>query len=132
MQIRDRLAALVEVLPVEGSVTLPASTLREWLDNDAPVVPDITPEPQSWRERLWAVPPETRIGVREVAEAVNRSADWVYRATSSKLASKAGRDPLPCRKLDGELTFTAGSVRTWLTRFEVIVNAGPSPLRIRA
>src|SRR5690348_6076242 len=67
---------------------------------DAPAAADqatIAPE-ATWREKLWSVPPETRIGVPEVAEAIGRPRSWVYRHTSEKAA---GADRLPHRRLDG-------------------------------
>jgi hypothetical protein len=74
--------------------------------------------PMTWRERLWLVPDETRLGVREVAEALGRSADFVYRHTGA--ASTATR--IPHRKLDGELVFTAGEVRDWIRRTEIAIS----------
>lgn len=71
----------------------------------------------TWRERLWLVPSETRLGVREVAEALGRPASWVYRRTSEK-SEKA---PLPHRKLDGELVFMAGELRAWIEGHETMV-----------
>lgn len=68
----------------------------------------------TWRERLWTCPPETRLGVCEVAEALGRPKSWVYRAVSAK----RGPCRLPCRRLDGELVFEAGTVRTWIARTE--------------
>jgi predicted DNA-binding transcriptional regulator AlpA len=76
--------------------------------------------PITWRERLWSVPGDTRLGVRELAEAVGRSADWVYRHT----AAGGTGVRLPHRKLDGSLVFLAGEVRTWLTEHEQVVELG--------
>ena len=73
--------------------------------------------PLSWRERLWSCPPETRLGVRELAEALGRPRSFVYRAA---------RRGLPHRKLAGELTFIAGEVRRWVTEHEVA--PGPAAL----
>lgn len=36
MTLRDHVAALVDALPAEASVTLPAATLRSWLEDDLP------------------------------------------------------------------------------------------------
>lgn len=99
---------------------LPASTLAAMLRPlvDAPADPEpvsleaVASEP-TWRERLWTCPAETRMGVREVAEAVGKSASWVYRHTSKK----SGLPILPHRKLDG-LVFLAGEVRAWLREHE--------------
>jgi len=70
----------------------------------------------SWRERVWLVPDETRLGVRDVAEALSRSTSWVYK----KASRAAGSRGLPCRKLEGELAFTAGELRAWIAKHEVI------------
>lgn len=78
------------------------------------------PDPWTWRERLWTVPAETRMGVAEVAEALGRPRSWVYARTSAKAESR-----LPHRKLDGALTFTAGEVRAWVRAQEVEVVGGP-------
>jgi predicted DNA-binding transcriptional regulator AlpA len=72
------------------------------------------PVETTWRERLWTAPAETRIGVRELAEAVGRTRSWVYRRT----APNGQRAPLPHRKLDGELVFVVGQIRTWLQGHE--------------
>jgi len=106
---------------------LPVSLLQEWLEEegDAPeprgprLAPDPTPE--TWRERLWTVPGETRIGVPELAEATGRSRDWCYRRT----AKKAGEARIPHRKLDGELVFVVGEVREWIRGHEDVIHEGP-------
>ena len=84
------------------------------LDTDEPREPT-PPTVGSWRERLWDVPADTRLGVEEVAEAVGRSKSWVYRHTSEK----SGLPQLPHRKLDGVLEFPAGELRTWIQRHEM-------------
>ncbi len=66
--------------------------------------------PADWRECLWTCPEETRLGVREVAEALGRTKSWVYRRTGERSAKAR----LPHRKLDGELVFTAGELRKWI------------------
>lgn len=66
----------------------------------------------SWRERLWACPAETRLGVLDLAEALGRSKGFVYRLTRSK--------DIPHRKLDGELVFRAGDIREWVQRREEV------------
>lgn len=77
--------------------------------------PGVAAGPASWRERLWTAPPQTRIGVLELAEAVGRSKHWVYRHTARAAANR-----LPCRKLDGELVFMVGEVRDWLRDRETV------------
>jgi len=132
--VAERLRALAAALPDGAAVTLPAATLRQWLA-DEPVGPSpalvVPGEPQTWRERLWTCPADTRLGVRELVEALDRSSDWVYRATSAKLAAAHGRDPVPCSRLDGALVFTAGAVRRWLQASESIVNPEPATARLR-
>jgi predicted DNA-binding transcriptional regulator AlpA len=78
-----------------------------------------SPEP-TWREKLWTIPPETRIGRKELLQALGRPASWLYRHTSPK--SECAR--IPHRKLDGELVFVAGEVRQWLIDHEEIVVPG--------
>ena len=75
----------------------------------------------SWQERLWTVPPETRLGVPEVAEALGRSKSWVYKASSRR----AGPTGLPCRKLEGELLFTVGELRAWINQHEQLERTLP-------
>lgn len=69
-----------------------------------------------WAERLWTAPAETRLGVRELAEAVGRPRSWVYRHT----APSGDLAPIPHRRLDGLLVFLAGEVRDWLRANEEV------------
>jgi len=129
----ERLRAIVAPLPTGAAVTLPADVVREWCAAEpcGPVpAPVALAEPLGWRERLWTCSPDARLGVKELAEAVGRSADWVYRATNAARATEHGRDPLPCAKLDGVLTFAAGAVRGWLRASEIIVNPETAARRI--
>ena len=114
--LADLLAWLQAAPP---GTTIPAASLAETLARLPSSEPTASPEPLSltWRERLWLVPAETRLGVREVAEAIGRTPSWVYRRTSEK-SEKA---PLPHRKLDGELVFTAGELRAWVEGHETVV-----------
>lgn len=127
MSLREHIEAAAAALPDGASILLPVAALREWLAEDpAPVTRAVgLAEPSGWREKLWTVPADTRLGVRELAEALDRSPDWCYRAVSRKAAAERGRDPLPCSKLDGALTFEAASVRQWITASERIVNGIP-------
>jgi hypothetical protein len=131
MTLVARLRAIADALPDGASVSLPASELRAWLAAEPPApiaAPLSAPEPATWRERLWTVPADTRLGVPELAEALDRSPDWCYRATNESHAAARGRDPLPCSRLDGQLVFTAGAVRRWLQASEQLVQ----PERITA
>ena len=71
----------------------------------------------TWRERLWTAPGETRIGVKELSEALGRPRSWVYRRT----APNGERAPLPHRKLDGELVFVVEEIRSWVREHETEV-----------
>lgn len=79
--------------------------------------PDPPAEP-TWRERLWTCPEQTRLGVREAAEALGRPVSWVYRRTSPKALAAGGHAPLPARRLDGELYFSAADLREWIAQHE--------------
>jgi predicted DNA-binding transcriptional regulator AlpA len=87
-----------------------------------PAAPVLETPALTWRERIWTVPAETRLGVVEMAEAIGRPKSWVYRHTSAK----AGQPQLPHKKLDGELTFVAGEIRTWLRENEETIRPGKS------
>src|SRR5712692_5799824 len=78
--------------------------------------------PTSWRERLWLVPPDTRLGVAELLEALGRTRSWLYRHTGPN--SPGSR--IPHRKLDGELLFLAGEIRQWQSETEQVVVRGRS------
>lgn len=134
MTVAERLRAIVGSLPEGAAVTLPGAALRAWLEDEpAAALPDpalAEAEPVSWRERFWTCPPETRLGVRELAEALDRSADFVYRAVDPKRSAGRGRDPLPCSRLDGVLVFSAGAVRRWLDASAVTVNPEPRHVRL--
>jgi hypothetical protein len=134
MRLVERLAAIVAALPDGAAVTLPADAVRAWLaEEPASAMPrpvDTPPQPVGWREKLWTCPDAVRLSVPELAEALDRSPDWVYRATSPKRAIAHGRAPLPCRKLDGVLVFEAGPVRAWLQTSEQIVNPEAPRLRV--
>jgi len=126
MDISDRLLHLSKTLQ-EG-----ADALR-----DAAREVDATPEAEAtpatleftWRERLWLAPAETRMGVKELAEALGRSKSWVYKRTQGG----AGEEILPYRKLDGELQFVVGEIRTYLhAREEVGFRLPPESTKAEA
>jgi hypothetical protein len=94
---------------------------------DSPKAPNDVTQSWTWREWLWAVPAETRLGVSELAEAVGRPKGWVYARTKKSPRRKAssgdtrGDQRIPHRKLDGTLVFLAGEVRAWLRDRETVV-----------
>lgn len=125
----DGFSTLREVLSFLGEcpegTTLRASAVREILED----LPREEPEPAedegaelelTWRERLWLVPAETRIGTTELAEGLDRPKSFIYARTRSD-----ADDPIPHRKLDGTLTFVVGEVRAWLREREEVLAAGP-------
>ena len=105
-----------------GDTLLPARSVLEMLRDATPgEAPQAhTEQPlTTWRERLWTVPPETRLGVAELSEAIGRPKSWVYRHCSRA----SGYELLPHRKLDNELTFVASEIRDWLRAHESAVVA---------
>jgi predicted DNA-binding transcriptional regulator AlpA len=104
-------ASLVELLS-----DLEAESVRRRTIPEEPSEPVV----QTWCERLWTCPAETRLGVHELSEALGRPKSWIYRRTSAKAEGR-----LPHRKLGGELLFTAGEIRAWLREHEEVIEAGP-------
>lgn len=99
-----------------------ASEIVSRLVSANPTSPPIQPRADAtWRERLWTVPADTRLGVRELAEALDRSADFVYRHTAP--GGTVAR--IPHRKLDGALVFAAGEIREWIKETEIVVATTP-------
>jgi hypothetical protein len=110
---------------------LDAGVLREVLERATPRgarAPEAPPSPikPTWRERLWTAPAETRIGVKELAEAMGRPRSWVYRRTGSNGA----RALLPHRKLDGELVFVIEDIRRWVREHEADVTGPPGAVGV--
>ena len=114
----ERIREWLETAPPGTNV--PAESILEFLGQAAPTGsgdgPETTVEAHTWREKLWTVPEETRIGTYEVCEALGRTKSWLYHRTGP-----SARDRIPHRKLDGELVFMVGDVREWLRRREVRV-----------
>ncbi|MFC1791911.1 hypothetical protein ACFL0I_05580 [Gemmatimonadota bacterium] len=108
-----------------GHISVELDGLAETLKEERHHQPEVSREGPAlelgWREKLWVVPAETRLGVVEVAEALGRSKSWVYKRSGPK----AARTRLPCRKLDGELSFLVGELRTWVRQHEVVEHAVP-------
>ncbi len=112
--LQELLAWLTAAPP---GTSLEAAAMHDLLEPfvEAPSPPPTTqPVEPTWRERLWTVPAQTRIGVKELAEAVARPVSWVYHHTSRN-GHGAG---LPYRRLGGELVFVVGEIRAWLERQE--------------
>lgn len=131
--LSSRLREAVSGLPDEAQLTLPVSQIREWLETDRRPTEELSdepPEPEepdpvpTWRERLWVVPADTRIGVVELADALNVSKSWIYARTRQE-----AEEPLPCRKLGDSLYFRVGEIRTWIREHEEVMYALPSSAR---
>lgn len=107
---------------------LEAQTLADLLEQIEPVNISDRNNPSTgpvttnlgWRERIWVVPAETRLGTTELSEALGRPKHWIYTRTQTN-----SEDPIPHRKLDGVLQFTAGEVRTWIRERESPVAGVP-------
>ena len=107
----------------EASAVLPASEVLARLpEADEQESPPAEPSriELTWRERLWLVPAETRLGIAELCEALGRSQSWAYRRTGVK-----AEQPLPHRLLDGQLVFVAGEIRHWIRTHEESVSECP-------
>ena len=85
-----------------------------------------SPEIDACGKRIWTIPAETRLGVKELSEATGKPASWIYRHTSRKSGAALELDLLPHRKLDGGLVFIAGEIRAWLQAHERTI-VKPSP-----
>jgi predicted DNA-binding transcriptional regulator AlpA len=69
------------------------------------------------RDRFWTMPESVRLSATELAAALGKSRNWVYRHTSPR----TGLIQLPSRKdTGGALVFIVGEVRQWLTAYERI------------
>ena len=107
----------------EASAVLPAAEVLDRLpeaEEQESQQAESSPIELTWRERLWLVPAETRMGIGELCEALNRSQSWAYRRTGP-----SADDPLPHRLLDGQLVFVAGEIRTWIRQNEVSIHELP-------
>ena len=71
------------------------------------------------REKQLPVDDAVRL-TREAAEALGRPRSYVYARTAS-----GAERPIPHRKMDGTLWFTAGERRHWIRETEVDVIGGP-------
>ena len=105
-----------------------AALLRESAAHQPqPAVAPAAAEP-TWVERLWAAPDQVRFGVPELCQALGVRRSWVYRHTcrGSRLP------PIPHRKLDGIVLFTAGEVRDWVRQNSVTIVPGRSAVIVGA
>ena len=114
--LRASLRCLAEALPPGSAVPVPREVLLELVTSQKGAEPTVSPvaAPVTWRERLWTCPGDTRLGVRELAEALGRPRSWVYRAVAGKREAKR----LPAFRFGGELSFEAGAVREWIEQQE--------------
>lgn len=129
MNYLERIRQAADLLPDGSSVVLGVEHLRQQPDEverpgarggvrPEPPGADATGPDWTWREKLWVVPAETRLGVEEACEALRRSSSWLYKRTGDT-ANPAER--LPVRRAHGQLTFTAGELRTWIREHEEVI-----------
>ncbi|MDH5761268.1 MAG: helix-turn-helix domain-containing protein [Gemmatimonadota bacterium] len=105
----------------DADATVPARVVLDRLPDryaepeptDAPALELVPTVESTWREKLWTAPAETRIGVRELAEALGRSTSWVYKRFSAK-----ADHPIPHRRIGGEVVVTVKELREWIRRHE--------------
>jgi len=97
---------------------VPADSLAQAIAASVPNIQrrSVVQRPMSWRERLWLVAPDTRLGVAELLEALGRTKSWLYRHTGPN--SPGTR--IPHRKLEGELVFVAGEICNWVRDNELV------------
>ncbi len=97
---------------------VPADSLAQAIEASVPNIQgrSVVQQPMSWRERLWLVAPDTRLGVAELLEALGRTKSWLYRHTGPN--SPGTR--IPHRKLEGELVFVAGEICNWVRDNELV------------
>lgn len=83
-------------------------------------------EREDAREPVPAAPPpmpDARIGVRDVAQLLNRPVSFVYRHTSPS----SDLPPMPHRRLaaNGKISFIREEVLAWAAQYEIVEQAGP-------
>src|SRR5687768_16564618 len=127
MTLHDRMKQLVTT-SLPGTV-VPVASLAELIAGDdessVPTAHAVSVvDTMTWRERLWLVPAETRIGKVELLEALGRTESWLYRHTSEKSCKENGYARIPHRKLDNELVFCVGELRHWIRSNEEVICAG--------
>ena len=82
-----------------------------------------SPREPSWRERLWTVPPETRLTQKEMLEAFDRGRTWLN--TDAK-----DLDPkIPYRVELGRPVYLAGELRDWIKSQSVVKIPGSIALQ---
>ena len=116
--LRGQLDTLSRLLRARRDSRLPEDTDAA---AETSAASDDAEEAQStWREKLWQVPAETRLYPDDLAEAVGRDRQWIYRRTQS-----GADNPIPHRKHGNRLVFIAGEIRHWLREQEEAIHAGP-------
>lgn len=78
-----------------------------------------SPQPASWRERIWTCPDETQLSVAEFGEAAGRKRSWAYDQVSRRTAAPVHHDEA------GRPYYVAHEVRDWLrVRGETVTGNG--------
>lgn len=74
---------------------------------------------EGWRTLLWTCPCETRMTVKDVAEAMAQSPSWVYKHARGEPGHMPHR-----RHNGGKLIFFAGELRAWAAQTEMVTRLG--------
>ena len=77
------------------------------------------PTPETWRERIWRVPPETRLSVTDTAEALDCSRSFLYHDANTV----APRIPHRRTRAGGPV-YLAGELRSYIAQLETLAVAG--------
>jgi len=113
-QFRDALA-----LMPDGAM-LPAGELREWLRDVPPTRAPAEASGMTWLEKLWTVPPDTRLNTAQAAEALGKSKNWL----------RERLEEIPHVRFAGENQFKVGDLRQWLTTNEQIARTRLTEIRL--
>ncbi len=79
-------------------------------------------------DRFWRLPADTRLGVKQLVEALGKPRSWIYRRTGSQ----SDLPKLPHKRDGSRLVFVVGEVKQYLNDHEVRIVAPSIELPSRA
>jgi len=90
-----------------------AAAVRNETDKtlEPPITPVLPPN-----AAFWTLPPETRVTVAQLAEMLGRPKSFIYR----HIKPRNGCEPIPHRKLDGQIVVVLSQAREWVRRHEIL------------